>query len=432
MSKSAHSFVSEERLRKDILKTAEFGALSADPGNGRTNHTGSEPNRKAREYLVSRLEDAGLAVHVDAVGNIVGRWVPDDVDPGVPAVATGSHIDSVTEGGIFDGVLGVYAGLEGVRALQAADVDVSHPIEVVAFTEEEGGRFSDGVLGSSVAIGETSVEEALSLTDNDGTTLGEALEEIGFRGEGRITPTEWDSWIELHIEQGTRLESADVSVGIVTDITGTVRCHIEVLGEANHAGTTSMKARTDALPAASELVLDLEQEVRRVVAERSETAVGTVGQFDVEPGSINVIPGKVHLGIDIRDVHSESMELLVERVKDSLKRVEHDRNVETAFERPYNIEPIPMADQCVNAVETATDRMDVETIELHSGAGHDTMQIAKVTDAGLIFAPSRDGVSHSPQEWTDWSDCAVNAGVLAESLHDLASTNQKTRVHRNK
>jgi N-carbamoyl-L-amino-acid hydrolase len=432
MCNSVYSFVSEERLRKDILKTAEFGALRVGPGNGRTNHTGSEPNRKARDYLVSRLEDAGLSVRVDAVGNVVGRWIPEDVDDGVPAVATGSHLDSVTEGGIFDGVLGVYAGLEGVRAMQAADVDVSRPIEVVAFTEEEGGRFSDGVLGSSVAIGETSVEDALSLTDSDGTTLGEALEGIGFQGDGRIDAADWESWIELHVEQGTRLESADVPVGVVTDITGTIRCHIDIFGEADHAGTTSMEARTDALPAASELVLDLEREACRIVAEHSETAVGTVGQFDVEPGSINVIPGKVHLGIDIRDVHAESMELLVERVRDSLARLERDRHVETTFERPYNIEPITMADQCVNAVEKAADRIDIETIALHSGAGHDTMQIAKVTDAGLIFAPSRDGVSHSPLEWTDWSDCAVNASILAEALHDLASTTQKTRIHKNK
>lgn len=431
MSKSVYSFVSEDRLREDILKTAEFGTVQSEGGHGRTNHTGSGPNRKAREYLVARLEDAGLSVHVDAVGNIVGRWVPEGVDPNTAAVATGSHLDSVTKGGIFDGLLGVYAALESVRAMRAAEADVNRPIEVVAFTEEEGGRFSDGVLGSSVAIGETSVEDALSLTDDDGVPLEEALAEIGFQGTGRVDAAEWDSWLELHVEQGTRLEDDDIPVGIVTDITGTVRCHVEVDGEADHAGTTSMTERTDPLPAAAELVLDIEAAADDLVENCSETAVGTVGQFDIEPGSINVIPGSVHLGIDIRDVQADTMEAIVETVEDNLTRLERERNVETAFDRPYNIAPTSMAEQCVTAVRNAAEEMDVETKTLHSGAGHDTMQVAKVTDSGLIFAPSRDGISHSPQEWTDWDDCAVNASVLAEAIHSLSSPKRKTQVRKN-
>ena len=422
MSNAVHQFVSEERLRRDISSTGKFGKVQSVGGNGRTVLTGTKPDKHAREYFVDRIRDAGLAVRIDEVGNIGGLWVPDGVSESVPAVGTGSHLDSVTEGGIFDGVLGVYAGLEAVRAIQAADVDVNRPIEVVSFTEEEGGRFSDGVLGSSVAIGERSVDDALALEDSDDISCREALEGIGFRGEGLLDASEWDSWVELHVEQSTKLENAGVPVGIVTDITGTIRCHIEIVGEANHAGTTSMGHRTDALTAASELVLEVESVTRDIVDETSSTAVATVGEFDVYPNCINVIPGTVHLGVDIRDVSYDSMEQIVSSIRDCLNRLESDHDVETEFAKPYDIPPISMDDRCIAAFRRGTSITDLETIDMHSGAGHDTMHVAKVTDAGMIFAPSRGGLSHSPEEWTDWKDCTAATSVLAEAIYDLATT----------
>lgn len=421
MDRQIHSYIDEDRLRADITRTAEFGKVSVEEGNSRTVLTGTEANRQAREYFVNKLEERNLDVRIDAVGNVTGRWVPDTGDPTASAVATGSHLDSVVNGGIFDGVLGVYAGLESIRAMQDAAVAPDRPVEVVAFTEEEGGRFSDGVLGSSVAIGARSVEDALAITDDDGTTLGEALEQIGFKGTGRLDATDWSSWLELHVEQGTRLKRAAASAGIVTDVTGTIRCHVDISGEANHAGTTPMKARTDALTAASELVLDVESTTNEIVETTSETAVGTVGQFEVEPGSINVIPGTVHAGIDIRDVEYDSMERIVAGVKDCLNRLEERRNVKTTFERPYDIEPVSLSKRCISALHDAAMDVGINTVDLHSGAGHDTMHVAKATDAGLVFAPSKGGYSHSPAEWTDWSDCATTTRLLALTLHDLAT-----------
>ncbi|WP_083898828.1 M20 family metallo-hydrolase [Natronococcus jeotgali] len=421
MDQHLYQYVDEDRLRADIMQTAEFGSVPVEEGNCRTVLTGTEANKQAREYFVEKLEERELEVSVDAVGNITGRWVPDNVNPATRSVATGSHLDSVIDGGMFDGVLGVYAGLEAIRAMQDAELSPSLPLEVVAFTEEEGGRFSDGVLGSSVAIGDCSVADALTTTDNAGVTLGEALEEIGFKGEQRLDATEWNSWFELHVEQGTRLEEASASAGIVTHITGTVRCHIDILGEANHAGTTSMESRIDALTAASELALEIESVTNEIVKTHSETAVGTVGQFDVEPGSINVIPGSVHLGVDIRDVECESMERIVSSVRQCLDRLEDERDVETTFSRPYDIEPISMSKRCIEALHSAATRAEISTIELHSGAGHDTMHIAKATDTGLIFAPSEGGYSHSAAEWTDWGDCATSTRLLAGALYDLAT-----------
>ncbi|AZH24823.1 Zn-dependent hydrolase [Haloplanus aerogenes] len=421
MPREIHDCVDEERLRNDIRTNAEYGAVPVDEGNCRTVLTGTEANRSAREYFVNRLEAAGLDVRVDAVGNIAGRWVPETADPTAPAVATGSHLDSVPRGGIFDGVLGVYGALEAIRALQSADVSLARPLDVVCFTEEEGSRFSDGVLGSSVASGQRTVEAALALEDDEGVTLDEALTDIGFRGTGRIDASDWDSWLELHVEQSERLEDAGAPVGIVTSITGTIRCLIEIAGEANHSGCTAMHDRRDALAAASEVVLDVERTTNEVVEEYGETVVGTVGKLDVAPNAINVVPGRVELGIDVRDVSYEPMELIVDRVRERLSALEDERGVVTTFERPYDIEPIGMSDRCTDALRAAASASSVDALELHSGAGHDTMHIAKVTDAGMLFAPSRDGVSHSPMEWTDWDSCAAVTQVMATALADLAA-----------
>jgi N-carbamoyl-L-amino-acid hydrolase len=419
-TKPVHQCVSEERLRDDITRTAEFGAIPTDRGHGRTVLTGTDANRRAREYLVERLDAAGLNVRVDAVGNVAGRWVPDGADPTARPVACGSHIDSVPEGGIFDGVLGVYGGIEAVRALEETDADLVRPVEVVCFTEEEGARFSNGVLGSSVASGQRTVEEALALEDEDGVTLDAALTDIGFRGTDRLDASAWDSWLELHVEQGERLQNAGAAVGVVSAITGTIRCAVEIDGEADHSGCTAMAERTDALTAASELILEVERAANDAVAENGNTIVGTVGNLDVSPNAINVVPGRVELDIDVRDVEYESMERIVARVRDCLTKLEADRGVETTFERPYDIAPSAMSKRCTAALRDAAAAMDVPSLSLHSGAGHDTMRIASVTETGLLFAPSRGGFSHSPREWTNWSSCATATRVLTAGLATLA------------
>ena len=412
--------VDESRLRADIEANAEHGAIEVEEGRGRTVLTGTEANRGARETLVERMEDAGLDVTVDAVGNIAGTWTPESADPDAAPVAAGSHVDSVPEGGIFDGPLGVYAALEAVRAMQDADVEPTRPLVVVSFTEEEGQRFADGLLGSSVAVGERSVEEALAIEDDEGVTLEAALEGIDFRGEGQLDASEWAGWYELHIEQDTRLERAGVPVGVVTTITGITHCEVEVLGEANHAGATPMDERTDALAAASEVVLDVEAAANDVVDQESETAVGTVGSLDVSPNATNVVPGRVEMGVDIRDIDYQSMQTIVEATRASLSVVEQDRGVETNFERPFDLEPTPMADDLRAAAHRAGEAAGIRTMDMHSGAAHDTMHVAKVTDASLLFAPSVDGISHNPREWTDWEDCARATQVLAGAMTDAA------------
>lgn len=413
--------IDPHRLREDIERTAEFGAIETTEGRGRTVLTGTEPNRLAREYLIDRMRDADLEVTIDAVGNIAGTWAPSTADPDAGPIAAGSHLDSVPEGGIFDGPLGVYAALESVRAAQDAGVAVERPISVVSFTEEEGQRFADGLLGSSVATGERSVANALALTDDSGVTLESALEEIGFQGEGRLGAGTWDAWYELHIEQDTRLENAGAPVGVVTTITGITHCRAVLEGEANHAGSTPMRARNDALAGAAEVILDVEDAANAVVERSSETAVGTVGSIEVTPNATNVVPGRVELGVDIRDIEYQSMETIVARLRESLERVENERALPTSLDRPFDLEPTPMSGRLRRIAHEAADRIQTTALDLHSGAAHDTMHVAGVTDAALLFAPSRDGISHNPREWTDWEDCTAATRVLAESLVSLAA-----------
>ncbi|MEF8801331.1 MAG: M20 family metallo-hydrolase [Halolamina sp.] len=412
--------VEEQRLREDLEANAEHGKIDVEEGRGRTVLTGTEANRGAREMLVKRMEAAGLDVEIDAVGNIAGTWCPESADEDAAPVAAGSHVDSVPEGGIFDGPLGVYAALEAVRAMRGASVEPARPLVVVSFTEEEGQRFADGLLGSSVAIGERTVEEALAIEDDDGITLEEALAGMGFRGEGRLDASAWDAWYELHVEQDTRLEREGVPVGVVTTITGITHCEVDLLGEANHAGATPMDQRTDALAAAAEVVLDVEAAAHDVVDEESETAVGTVGSLSVSPNATNVVPGQVELGVDIRDIEYQSMQTIVEATRASLGVVETDRGVETSFERPFDLEPTPMSEDLRAAAHRAGEKTGIPTMDLHSGAAHDTMHLADVTEASLLFAPSADGISHNPREWTDWADCAKGAQVLAGAMADAA------------
>ncbi len=412
--------VQRRRLREDLLTNATFGEVDVEEGHGRTVLTGTDADQRAREYFVDRLKQRDLEVRIDPVGNIAGRWVPDTADPMAAPVALGSHLDSVPYGGIFDGPLGVYAGLESVRALQDAEISLERPVEVVCFTGEEGQRFDYGALGSAVAVGDVSTEWALARKDDDEVSLEEALDRIGFLGSDQIDPEAWDSWLELHIEQAEKLINAAVPVGIISAITGITRCEASIKGEANHAGTTSMTDRTDALTAASEFVLDIERAANEHLASNTSAPVATVGHSIVSPNAPNVVPGNVTLTVDVRDTDYDTMQYLVDRAKASLARIESKRGVETSFDRPADRTPQSMNERCRSALRDAATTYEVPAIELDSRAAHDTMRVAKVTDAGMLFAPSQNGLSHTPLEWTSWDDCTAATQVLAGAVATLA------------
>lgn len=418
--------VSKDRLREDLLTNGEFGAVETEDGHGRTVLTGSEADRKAREHLVGKMEGLGMEVDIDAVGNIAGRWVPNSADPDVAPVAAGSHLDSVPNGGIFDGPLGVYSALEAVRAMQEAGAEPDRPVVVVSFTEEEGGRFDVGTLGSSVAIGDLHVEEALSLRDENGKTLEDHLKRIGFQGTGTLDVAEWDAWFEIHIEQSTTLERSDIPVGIVTAITGIKNCNVEIIGDADHAGGTHMDERSDALLGASEFITTVNEIAHEIVETESEFAAATVGSIEVDPNARNVVPGRVEINTDFRDTDVRIMEEIADRAEKSLARIAKRYDLSTELDRYRTIDPARMSDRCIAAIKKVGNDREIQTTELPSGGGHDSMNVARVTDAGMLFAPSRDGISHSPLEWTDWEDCAHVANVLLYAILDLAGADRES------
>jgi N-carbamoyl-L-amino-acid hydrolase len=417
--------VSENRLREHLLSNGEFGAIEVEEGYGRTVLTGSKADQRAREHFVEQLNELGMSVTIDAVGNIAGRWVADETDPDASPIAAGSHLDSVPNGGIFDGPLGVYSALEAVRTMQKEGVQPDRPIVVVSFTEEEGGRFDVGTLGSSVATGDLSVEEALALTDDDGKSLKEYLTQIGFQGNGTLTVEDWDAWFEVHIEQSTTLERSNIPLGIVSAITGIKNCNIEIIGDSNHAGGTHMYDRSDALLGASEFISTVNEIAREVVETESEFAVATVGNIEVDPNARNVVPGRVEINTDFRDTDLQVMEKIADRAKKSLARIGKEHDLVTEFDTYRTIDPVSMSDRCINAIKRGSENRDIQTINLPSGGGHDSMNIARVTDAGMLFVPSQDGISHNPQEWTDWEDCAQAGNVLLDAITTLAGVNEK-------
>lgn len=417
--------IDHDRLRGDIEANAQFGTVDVEEGYGRTVWTGTDADKRARDYFVDRLEDAGLDVSIDAVGNIRGRWAPSSAEPEANPIVTGSHLDSVTKGGIFDGPLGVYAGLEAVRSMQAADLEPRHPIDVVCFTEEEGGqRFSGGMLGSSVAVGDRPVERALAITDSDGITLKEALERIGYHGDGRLDAAAWNAWFELHIEQDDTLDKQGIPVGVETIISGQTKFSAEIRGEADHAPATPMPNRRDALVAAAEFITEVETITNDIVEMENDTAVGTVGEVAVEPNNPIVIPGRVELEGHIGATDAGSMEQIVERTQNHLDQLAENRPVETQFDRLWGHPPVSMAERCRSAVHRAGEQLDIETVDLHAGAAHDSMYVADVTDTGLVYAPSENGISHSPLEWTEWSDCVTATRVLAGAIRAVATRQQ--------
>ncbi len=413
--------VDKQRLREDIEANARFGAIDTDNERGRSAMAGTEANKKARDHLIDRMNDAGLEVLIDQIGNIEGRFYPDNVDRNTAPVVAGSHLDSVPRGGIFDGPLGVYAALEAVRTLQEIDVSVERPISVVSFTGEEGARFKNGLLGSSVATGRRSLSEALEFTDDSGITVEEALRSVGYLGNNEINPTEWHAWIELHIEQDTTLERTNNSVGIVNSITGMTNCRVEIEGEANHAGATPMSERTDALAASSEFILAIESAANEVVETKSETAVGTVGEIHTIPNSKNVVTAATEMIIDVRDIDYTAMNAIVDAAREDLSRLEENRNVSTSLDRYRDQRPSHMAERCVKAAIKAAKSQNISYRTMHSAAMHDTAHIANKTDTVMLFSPSRDGISHNPLEWTDWKDCAAAADVLTETIRSLAT-----------
>jgi N-carbamoyl-L-amino-acid hydrolase len=401
--------VRQERLWSALEKLGEFGK---NPEGGVSRVGFTEEDLAGRAYVMGLLREAGLEVRVDAAGNIFGRRAGRE---NLPVLLFGSHIDSVPHGGNFDGDVGSLSAIEVLRALGERKVMTRHPLEVVVWTNEEGGRYYSGLFGSSAAAG-ILPENVAGRKDEKGETLGSWLARMGGDGariaEAKIAPGHVAGYVELHIEQGATLDDAKTPIGVVQGIVGISLRYCTVAGFANHAGTTPMNRRRDALAAAAKAVLALREEVRAEAGRQ----VGTVGELRLEPGASNVIPGRVVFSVELRDLDAEKIARIGERIQRRLEAVAKEENVAITCTEPDLDRPALTAPAFQEAIRAAAREAGLATMDLPSGAGHDAQNVARFAPVGMIFVPSRGGISHSPLEFTPPEAVANGAEVLYRTV----------------
>ncbi len=388
---------------------------------GRIGHTGEGMQRVAfsafdiagRNYVIELMHSAGLSVRIDSAGNIIGRI--EGTDPSLPAIVLGSHTDTVPAGGRYDGALGVIAAIEVVQAARDSGLTPRHPVEVMVFTNEEGTGFHRWLLGSRAVAGLWEPEDFSAMGD-DGVTLASRLPDLGGNisriDEARRRPDELACYLELHIEQGPTLHRGGFPIGVVTGITGRSVYHIDIVGEANHAGTTPMSLRRDAMSAAAQVALA----VRHIAGEMEVCRVGTVGSMEVHPNAANVIPGRVALGCEFRDERMESLAAAEVELRRTAEEVAHAEQVAITVTAQRNTPSVPISSNMQQLIADAAGLAGLEHISLPSGAGHDAQAIASVTPSAMVFVPSVGGISHAPAEYTTPEDCANGAQVLLNAM----------------
>nr|3N5F_A Chain A, N-carbamoyl-L-amino acid hydrolase [Geobacillus stearothermophilus]3N5F_B Chain B, N-carbamoyl-L-amino acid hydrolase [Geobacillus stearothermophilus] len=402
-----------ERLWQRLM---ELGEVGKQPSGGVTRLSFTAEERRAKDLVASYMREAGLFVYEDAAGNLIGR--KEGTNPDATVVLVGSHLDSVYNGGCFDGPLGVLAGVEVVQTMNEHGVVTHHPIEVVAFTDEEGARFRFGMIGSRAMAG-TLPPEALECRDAEGISLAEAMKQAGLDPDrlpqAARKPGTVKAYVELHIEQGRVLEETGLPVGIVTGIAGLIWVKFTIEGKAEHAGATPMSLRRDPMAAAAQIIIVIEEEARR-----TGTTVGTVGQLHVYPGGINVIPERVEFVLDLRDLKAEVRDQVWKAIAVRAETIAKERNVRVTTERLQEMPPVLCSDEVKRAAEAACQKLGYPSFWLPSGAAHDSVQLAPICPIGMIFVRSQDGVSHSPAEWSTKEDCAAGAEVLYHTVWQLA------------
>ena len=401
-----------DRLLADIEALAEVGD-TGDGGNCRLALTDDDAG--GRELVVGWMRALGLDVRVDRIGNVVATRA--GAEPGLDAVMTGSHIDTVRTGGRYDGTLGVLAGIEVLRALDDAGVRTRRPLAVAFFTDEEGSRFAPDMLGSLVYAGGLALEDALGIVAIDGAVLGEELERIGWAGDAPVPGPAPHAYVELHIEQGPLLEEQGVTIGAVTGVQGISWQELTLTGQANHAGTTPMRLRRDAGYVAAEVATY----VRRLARELGGDQVGTVGRLDLHPDLVNVVAARATMTVDLRNTDDVLLAEAEWRLREHVATVAAAEGVDVAWRRLARFEPVAFDPVVVDLVERTAEKRGLRVMRLPSGAGHDAQMLARMCPTGMVFVPSRAGVSHNPAEFTEPDDLAAGTQVLADVLVELAS-----------
>ncbi|MGB7417386.1 MAG: Zn-dependent hydrolase [Thermosynechococcaceae cyanobacterium] len=397
-----------ERLNLKLAELAQIGQL-ANGGVSRLAFT--DEDLRAREQVKSWMIEAGMTVRNDAAGNIIGRYPGQNSQ--APAFATGSHIDTVPIAGRYDGCLGVLAGIEVVQTLKENDLQLMHPVEVIVFTDEECT-----VLGCKAMAGNT-VPDPEYYRRNDGTSIQACLEQIGGNWDAiataKRTLADIAAFVELHVEQGGLLEHAGTEIGIVKGVVGQHRLKVTILGRPNHAGTTPMDMRQDALVAAAQVVLAVNQLAVNTPGEQ----VATVGYLDVSPNAVNTVPAKVELKIDLRDLSQAHLDWLMEQMQGAFAEIAIATDTQIEMIEMLHVLPTLSAPIIMDTIHQVCDHLGYSYTYLPSRAGHDAQEMGRFTNMGMIFVPSQAGISHSEDEYTSPEQCAQGVDTLLQTLLKL-------------
>lgn len=409
--------VNGKRLAQRILELARFG-LTPDGGVNRVAF--SEEEVQAREYLKEIFREAGLVVSVDPAGNLLGRRAGQEDT--LPPIMFGSHIDTVPHGGKYDGALGVLAALECAQVLAENGIQTRHPLEVIVFTDEEGG-----LAGSRSLVGDLT-PDALSVISHSGKTIRAGILTLGGDPDRLVEMArrrgEVRAFVEIHVEQGGILEGKKIDIGIVQGIVGINWWEVKIEGAANHAGTTPMDMRQDALLAAAHLILSVNEVVRREPGRQ----VGTVGRIQAEPGAPNVIPGKVVMSLELRDLSAEKIQSLFQQIQAEAKGIERNTGTRIFFSAVDAMAKPALTDPAIqDLLEESARDLGLSSLRLPSGAGHDAQEMARIAPIGMIFVPSVGGISHSPREYTRNQDMENGANVLLQAILKIDAIPLKNR-----
>ena len=403
--------VDHNRLNGNIIKLSkisslEFGSLS------RVAYTDADID--GRKYVIQLMVAAGMDVNIDEGGNIIGRLKGKDNN--LPPIAIGSHIDSVPEGGSYDGNVGSLSAIEVAHTIWENDLTLNHPLIVVIFQNEEGGLFGSKVMTTGLT------DQELGLRSSSGFTIEEGIKRIGGNlnklQDAKLKKDEWTAYVELHIEQGAFLYDENLEIGIVEGIVGIKQWDVIINGFANHAGTTPMDKRNDALYAASLYV----QSVHEIGKNTPGNQVATVGMIKPFPGAPNVIPGKVNASLEIRDLDEKKIDSIYKKIKRSTKKIAKKTGTTFQFQQTINIVPEPTNGEIRNAIFDASNDLKLKSKFMPSGAGHDAQEMAQICPIGMIFVPSKNGISHSPKEYSSPKDISNGANVL---LHTVLKIDEK-------
>lgn len=409
--------IDAKRFERNFNAISEFGALK---GGGLTRLAFSKEDLEARKFLINLIEKNGFKLKIDNVGNIFAIY-DDGCEADAKPVCVGSHIDSVPNGGFYDGTLGVMAGLEALSSIKEAGIKLKRPLWLINFSCEESSRFKTATIGSKIISGKLSQQRLHELKDEDGISLFEAMSAAGFKpqnlDEAILKENSLHAYLELHIEQGPVLERSAISVGVVSGIAAPIRFEITIQGKADHSGATPMNMRSDALLAASHIIIAANK-----FAKNKKTAVATVGYAHAKPGVLNVVPGEARLGVDLRDIDKKSLDELNLELRNFVDELSCELKFNYEIRELSSDEPVKLSEHAINLLEDEAKKLGIKTLTLPSGAGHDAMNLTKLASSvGMLFIPCVDGISHNTKEAINFKDAVAATKILTNALIRLSN-----------